>query len=67
VIGVLGLVWGEIPYAEQHHTTEFGPIEVHSSERKTLPVPTLVAVTALVSGAVTLAVGFGRPPGRTST
>ena len=67
LIGIFGLVWGEIPYTEQHHTAEFGPIAVHTSERKTLPVPTFVAVTALVSGAVTLALAFGRPPGRTST
>jgi hypothetical protein len=67
LIGILGLAWGEIPYAEERHSAELGPIAVQTIERKTLPVPTIVAVTALVSGAVTLALGFGRPPGRSST
>lgn len=67
LIGVLGLVWGEIPYAEQHHTAEIGPLSVRTSERKAVPIPAFVAVTALVSGAVALAVGLGRPPGRTTT
>jgi len=26
LIGVLGLMWGEIPYGEQRHTTDIGPI-----------------------------------------
>lgn len=67
LIGVLGLVWGEIPYAVDHHTADIGPISVHTSERKAMPIPTLVAVTALVSGTVILVLGFGRSPGRTTT
>jgi len=66
VLGVLGLVWGEIPYAEHRHTTDIGPIEVHTSEKKVMPVPTPVAVTALVAGAATLALGLGRRAGRTT-
>ena len=65
-IGILGLAWGEFPYSVEHHSVDFGPIEMHVSERKTLPFPTFVAVTTLVAGAVTLWTGFGRPPGRTS-
>jgi len=67
LIGILGLAWGEIPYAVHHHSAELGPFEVHTSERKSLPVPTVVAVTALVAGTVTLALGLGGSPGRTST
>jgi len=66
LIGVLVLMWGEIPNGEQRHTTDIGPIEVHTSEKKALPVPTIAAVTALIAGAATLAVGFGRPAGRTT-
>jgi hypothetical protein len=66
LIGILGLAWGEIPYSVEKHSVELGPIEMRVSERKTLPYPTFVAVTTLVLGAVTLWVGFGRPPGRTS-
>jgi hypothetical protein len=65
-IGTLGLAWGELPYAVERHSVDLGPLEMHVSERKTLPFPTLVAVTTLAAGAVTLWLGFGRPPGRTS-
>jgi hypothetical protein len=66
VVGVLGLMWGEIPYAVHRETTEIGPLEVHTSEKKAMPVPTPVAVTALVAGAASLAIGLGRLPGRTT-
>ncbi len=65
-IGIAGLTWGELPYSLERHSVDFGPFEMRVSERKSLPFPTLVAVTTLAAGAVTLWLGFGRPPGRTS-
>ena len=67
LIGVLGLAWGGIPYAEHHQTADIGPLSVHTSEQKSIQIPTVVAVTALVGGAVSLALGFGRSPGRSTT
>jgi len=65
-VGFMGLAWGGLPYTEERHSVDFGPIEMRVSEKKTLPFPTLVSVTTLAAGAVILWMGFGRPPGRTS-
>ncbi len=57
VLGLVGLLYGGITYVNRQHQANLGPISVQTTERKTLPIPPLVAAVALVAGGALLVSG----------
>ena len=54
VLGIVGLLYGGITYVRHQHEASLGPITVETTERKTVPIPPLVAAIVLVAGGVLL-------------
>ena len=54
VLGIVGLLYGGITYVRHQHEANLGPISVQTTERKTVPIPPLVAAVVLVAGGVLL-------------
>ena len=61
VIGVVSLVSQGITYKQEKHVVDFGPLEAHVKETKSVPLPPAVGVAALVGGVVLVAFGVRRP------
>lgn len=57
VLGLVGLLYGGITYVRHQHQADLGPISVQTTERKTVPIPPLVAAIALVAGGALLVIG----------
>lgn len=60
VLGIVGLLYGGVTYVRHQHEADLGPISVQTTERKTVPIPPLVAAVVLVAGGVLLMGGMGR-------
>ena len=58
--GLAGLAYGGFSYTKQNHEARIGPVELSVSERKTVDVPTWVAIGALLVGGVLLVAGGKR-------
>lgn len=58
VLGIVGLLYGGITYVRHQHEAHLGPITIETTERKTVPIPPLVAAIVLVAGGTML---LGRP------
>lgn len=58
--GLAGLAYGGFSYTKQNHEAKIGPVELSVSERKTVDVPTWVAIGALLVGGVLLVAGGKR-------
>lgn len=57
LLGVLTLVFGGIPYMNERHDVEFGPIKMNVQERKTVTIPRVAGAVSVVVGAVLFALG----------
>jgi uncharacterized membrane protein YidH (DUF202 family) len=60
VLGVLALVYGGISYNKNRTVLEVGSMHVTATEHKSVPIPAVVGVIALVGGAALLVVGKRR-------
>ena len=60
VLGVLALVYGGISYTKNRTVLQVGSMNVTATEHKSIPVPAVVGVIALVGGAVLVVVGKRR-------
>jgi hypothetical protein len=56
IIGLVSLLWGGISWTREKTIVDIGPIEAHSQERETIPLPPVVGGLALVAGAILLVV-----------
>jgi hypothetical protein len=56
-LGLIGLLYGGITYVRHQHEADLGPISVQTTERKTVPIPPLVAAVVLVAGGALLVTG----------
>jgi hypothetical protein len=52
LLGVVGLAFGGITYARQHKSVDLGPVEVTTTEKKTVPIPPIAGAVAVAAGLV---------------
>lgn len=60
VLGIAGLVVANISITEQKTVLDAGPLKVTRNEKKTVPIPTIAGVVAVVVGLGLVIVGKGR-------
>jgi uncharacterized membrane protein YidH (DUF202 family) len=60
VLGVLALVYGGINYNKNRTVLKMGSMSVTATEHKSIPVPAVVGVGALIGGVALLVVGKRR-------
>jgi len=60
VVGVLALVYGGISYDKNRTVLEVGSMSVTATEHKSIPVPAVAGVVALVGGVAVLVFGKRR-------
>ena len=56
VIGVVALAYQGITYTTSEQVVELGPLKVETEREKTIPLPPVVGIAALVGGVVLVAV-----------
>ena len=56
VIGLVSLLLGGFRWSQEKTVVDIGPIEAKTTEHKTLPIPPIVGVLALVGGIAVLVV-----------
>jgi hypothetical protein len=54
--GIIGLVYGGIPYTKTTHDAKVGPFEMSMKDKETVKVPVWAGVGAIVVGAALLLV-----------
>jgi hypothetical protein len=57
VLGIAAIAYQGINYTTREKVVDIGPIQVTSEKTKTLPLPPIIGVIALVGGIVLLVVG----------
>ena len=57
VLGVIALAYQGISYTTRKKAVDLGPIQVTTEERKTIPLPPVLGVIALVGGIVLVVAG----------
>jgi hypothetical protein len=57
VLGVAAFAYQGITYTTREKVVDLGPIQVTSEKTKTIPLPPILGVIALVGGIVLLVVG----------
>jgi hypothetical protein len=55
--GIAGLAYPYITYTEKEKVVDVGPIEINSEEEKTVSIPQIAAVAAIIIGIGMLAMG----------
>lgn len=56
VLGILGLVYGQVTYTEKTHDVSLGPIEFEVKEKERINIPVWAGVAAILVGAGVLVV-----------
>jgi hypothetical protein len=57
VIGVAGFALGGLSFTKKEKVLDIGPVEATADDKKTVPIPPLLAGIALVSGVVLVVAG----------
>jgi membrane-bound ClpP family serine protease len=60
VLGLAALVMGGIPYTSRETVIDIGPIHATAERERTLRVPTVIGVVAVVGGVAMLVFGGSR-------
>ena len=55
VVGVLGFVFGGIPYSKDETVLDVGPLELEAEQEKTFPIAPVASGLLLVGGVFVLA------------
>jgi hypothetical protein len=55
VLGIIALVYQGITYTTHEKVVDIGPIQATKKEHKTIPLPPILGVIALVGGVVLIA------------
>lgn len=63
ILGVLALVYQGITYTTREKVIDVGPLQASVDKKKSIPLPPIVGVVALVGGVVLVIVG-GRKSSR---
>ena len=61
VLGLVGLIFGGIPYQEKHHVADIGDLHMSVKEEKHLDVPPILSGLAILAGAALLFAGRSKP------
>jgi uncharacterized membrane protein HdeD (DUF308 family) len=56
IVGIVALAYQGFTYTQQK-THELGPIKVTTEQEKTVPLPPIVGVVAVIGGVILVAVG----------
>ena len=56
-LGIVALVYQGITYTSRETVVDIGPIHATADRQKTLPLPPILGIGAVVSGAVLLVMG----------
>jgi hypothetical protein len=57
ILGIAAFAYQGITYTTREKVVDIGPIQVTSEKTKTIPLPPIIGVIALVGGIVLLVVG----------
>jgi hypothetical protein len=57
VIGIAGLAIDNISFTERKTIIDAGPLKVTADEQRSIPIPTIAGVIAVVAGAALLFIG----------
>ncbi len=57
VIGIAGLAIDNISFTERKTIVDAGPLKVTADEQRTIPIPTIAGVVAVIAGAGLLLTG----------
>ena len=57
VVGILGFVFGGIPYTSEETVVDIGPLEMSAEQEKTLPLAPIASGLILVGGVFLVATG----------
>ena len=60
LLGVLGLALGGFSFTQKEKVLDLGPIEATADDKKSVPIPPLLGVLAIVGGVVLVAVSARR-------
>ena len=60
ILGVVALAYQGINYTTKDKVVDLGPLKVEAKHEKTIPLPPIVGVAALVGGVVLIAVSARR-------
>ena len=60
LLGVLGLALGGFSFTKKEKVLDLGPIEATADDKKTVPVPPILGVLAVVGGVVLVATSVRR-------
>jgi hypothetical protein len=61
VLGVVALVYQGFTYTSRESVLDIGPLHATAEHQKTLPLPPVLGMTAVVVGAVLLFAGARKP------
>lgn len=61
VLGLFALVYQGFSYTKREKVIDFGPIEATATTHKTVPIPPVAGVLAVVAGIVLLVTASRRP------
>ncbi len=56
-IGVIALIYQEIPFTTREKILQFGPIEAYKEEKKTIPVSPVLGTLAIAGGILLIVAG----------
>ena len=60
VLGVVALAYQGITYTTSEKVVDLGPLKLEAKREKTIPLPPILGIAALVSGVVLVAVSARR-------
>ena len=60
VIGIIALVYQGFTYTTRKKVLDIGPVQATREERRTIPVPPIVGIIAVIGGVAVLALGRGK-------
>jgi uncharacterized membrane protein YidH (DUF202 family) len=61
IIGVVALIYGGFSYTTTKKAVDMGPIQVNKKENRSVPLPPVLGVIAIVGGGALLYFGAKRP------
>jgi hypothetical protein len=61
VVGIAALVVENVSFTESKKVIDLGPLQVRSEEQRTIPIPTVAGVAAVLAGLVLVVVSWRRP------
>ena len=61
VLGLMGLIFGGIPYQKKQHVADIGDLHMSVKEEKHLDVPPILSGLAILAGAALLFAGRSKP------